>query len=208
MFSELTTFAVAQGPVKKPQFQYVLPLVGDVCRKCWILCAGYSNENNGRVRSIEAKIRQGHKGHAIKLPRRRKRVNMSSYARAFMRDYISRFSQSSPADTILYVDFCGLQELHARYLKEMKGQKSMTYGSFKKLWNEVLSLGYTDPETSVQFTVRIRQSRAKGFAKCNKCQCLKMRISGRLPNNSNTVCILTHTCTCAQALPTLQNARH
>ena len=51
VFGEIINFVVDQGPVKKAAFQYALPLVRDVCRQCWILCAGYRNKNNGRVRA-------------------------------------------------------------------------------------------------------------------------------------------------------------
>lgn len=177
VFGQLTEFLVSQGPHRKPKLQYQLPLVGDVCRKCWILSAGYLNGNNNRVRAIEARLRRGEKGLGVKLPKRRL-VNPSSYARAFMSEYIFQHSQSSPSDTILYVDYCGNKECYRRYIKELKGHKALKFASFVKSWNAVLCSGVTDPETTVQYVVQIRKSKAKGFAKCNLCQLLKMLMSG------------------------------
>jgi len=94
-----------------------------------------------------------------------------------MADYIFRHSQSSPSDTILYVDFCGVKELHTKYTKELQeGQQCMKLSSFTGVWTKILRTGVTDPETSIQYVVRVRKSRAKGFAKCNLCELLKLRI--------------------------------
>ena len=165
------------GPHRKPAFRYSLPLVGHVSRKCWILCAGYQNANNGRVRGIEARIRKGEKCIGVKLHRRHV-TNATAYCKAFMREYIFRHSQSSPSDTIKYVDFCGIKELHARYMGESSGTKKLRLSSFTKLWNTVLCEGVTDHETSCQYEVNIRKNRAKGFKTCNKCSYLKTKIAG------------------------------
>ena len=69
----------------------------------FIMCAGYRNRNNSRVRSIEARIRKGELAVAPALPKQ-KYTNASSYARTYMRAYIVQHSQSSPSDTILYLE--------------------------------------------------------------------------------------------------------
>ena len=151
--------------------------MGDVCRRCWTLCAGYVNRDNGRVRRAEALIRKGVKAAGVKLPKNRV-TNATSYVRAFMSEYIFRHSQSSPSCKILYVDFCGCEKLHERYLQERTGFKTLKFSSFVKLWNEVLCSGVSDPETAEQYEVQIRKSHAKGFKKCNRCCYLKERIRG------------------------------
>ena len=39
-YRKLNQFKISR-PGKKPIFQYSLPLVGQICRPCWILCAGW-----------------------------------------------------------------------------------------------------------------------------------------------------------------------
>ena len=112
-FAQITGFMYSVGPQRKPRFQYRLPIVGDVCRPCWILCAGYRNRNNTRIRSIEVDLWEGKYNKGVRLPQKRP-LNASSYVTAFISEYIFKQSQSSPSDRILYVDFLGLQDLHAR----------------------------------------------------------------------------------------------
>lgn len=109
---------------------------------------------------------------------RRRNLNASSYAAAFMREYIFKHSQSSPSDKILYVDFVGLRELYRRFTNELNGRKAIKMSYFSQLWTKALCKGVTDPETAVQYVVRIRKTRAKGFKKCDVCQCLKQQIAG------------------------------
>ena len=113
----------------------------------------------------------------MRLPQKRP-LNASSYVTAFISEYIFKQSQSSPSDRILYVDFLGLQDLHARYKKELCGRKALKMSYFAKLWNKTLCKGVTDPETAVEYCVRIRKGRAKGFKKCDLCQFLKQQIAG------------------------------
>ena len=170
---------MTQGPHRKPKFQYRLPLVGDVCRCCWILTAGYKNGNNTRVRKVEASIRRGQ--HAPSKPainRRKIALNRSTYAIAFLQEYVFKHSQSSPSAEILYVDFCGLKSLYNLYKQDCKGFKTLAFTTFTTCWSHVLNEGVTDPESSKHYTVVVRKSRAKGFAKCNVCEYYKHKISG------------------------------
>ena len=165
------------GAHRKPRFQYVLLLVGAVCRGCWALCVGYLSPRNNRVLSIEAQIRAGRTGPDPKMPRRRP-LTPTSYAVAFMKDYVFKHSQSSPSDNILYVDFIGHRELYDRYKKELNGAKAIKASYFRQVFNNTLCKGVVDPETAVRFEVRIRKGRAKGFAKCDKCEYFKQQIAG------------------------------
>ena len=178
VFNQIFSFAISQGPHKKPRFQYQLPVVGNVCRRNWILCAGYPNPNNSRVRATEALIRKGAKCPPPGKTRIVTASVMTLYAAAFMVEYIKKHSQCSPSDKILYVDFCGLRQLYALYRRECKGRRILAQSSFANEWNKVLCKGVVDSETSVQYVVHIRRGRAKGFKKCDKCQYLKMRIIG------------------------------
>ena len=177
MFSQLKRSAYSVGVYRKPRFQYQLPLVGAVCRACWTICVGYPRPKNNRVLSIEAKIRAGATGPEPKMPRVRP-LSTTTYAVAFIKEYIFKHSQSSPSDKVLYVDFLGHRELYARYKKEVNGAKTLKAAYFKQVWNKTLCMGVVDPETAVRFEVRVRKGRAKGFAKCDKCQYYKQQIAG------------------------------
>ena len=72
----------------------------------------------------------------------------------------------------------GQKELYDCYKKEVGDGKHLKFSYFTKVWTKLLRTGVTDPETSVQYSVRVRQSRAKGFKKCNTCEYLKNRIAG------------------------------
>ena len=177
VFGEVYKFRVGRGEGKKPTFQYRLPVVGDVCRPAWILCAGYCNKNNGRVRTVEALIRRGVKA----VPERRAKIltlNVTAYTRAFIHDYIFHHSQCSPSCKILYVDHIGAASLYERYRKEMRDRRMLLFSSFQKLWQEVMNLGVTDPETAVHYAVQIRNNHAKGFVKCDICSYWRCKIQG------------------------------
>ena len=149
MFTQLSNFTIDHGANKKPNLRYMLPLVGEVCRSCWIVSAGYLNKNNGRVRGVEADIRKGQKGMPAKLPKKIL-TNASSYARAFCSDYIRQNNQSSPSDKTVNVEFTGMSDLFAAYDKEVDGCDSkLLRASFEKMWEKVLQDGYVDPETAV-----------------------------------------------------------
>ena len=143
VYSQLNNFIVSFGCHRKPKFQYGLPLVGNVCRHCWILCAGYRNPNNSRVRNAEACIRKGNSAPPAKQPKQ-PRLNDTSYARAFMVDHIFRHAQRSPSDKILYVDFGGLRLVYKNYVKELKGRRALMFSTFSREWNKVLCTGVVD----------------------------------------------------------------
>ena len=174
---------VCHGGSKKKSFKYFLPVVGDVCRACWIQCAGYPNANSGRVRQAEAAIRRGNSIPVAYKPGRNL-SNRSLFARTFISDYILKHSQYSPADTILYVEFrgrravSGRRALHDRYVKESAIYKPLKKEAFYREWNRVVAGGVVDPETSILYQVRVRKKHAKGFAKCNQCELWKNRIAG------------------------------
>ena len=132
------------------------------------------------MRNTEALIRKGYKQPKPVRKKFFKPVSEDAtiYARAFMCEFIFKHSQSSPADSILYIDFKGQRELYVMYQKEVRGRRSLKFHYFCKVWNKVLCAGVTDPETGVSYEVQIRKSKAKGFKKCDRCQYLKMRISG------------------------------
>ena len=95
-----------------------------------------------------------------------------------MTDYVFKHSQCSPAELIRYVDFCGIRKLHKQYKAELEDGKGLKLTSFHKLWQKLLHDGVDDPETSVHYQVKVRKSRAKGFAKCNRCEYLKCKMRG------------------------------
>ena len=155
--------------------------MGHVCRPCWILCAGYRNKNNGRVRKIEAKIRAGDLAPELKMPNKSKALlTGESIARAFMTTYIFSHSQNSPSGTHLYVDFCGMAKLHAMYKakKFFVAFEKLDIDAFRVAWNKVLREGVTDYETAVHYTVEIRKSKSKGFKKCYWCEYFKAKMRG------------------------------
>ena len=178
VFGQLSNFTIYHAKPRKPSFRYMLPLVGEVCRPCWILSAGYVNKNNSRVRSVEANIRKGQKGLPAKLPKKIL-TTASSYARAFCREFVRKNNQSSPSDKIKYVEFTGIRDLFAAYEAEVDGcDKKLLCGSFVKTWEKVLRDGYVDPETAVIYEIRLKKKRAKGFSHCDICELLKMLMAG------------------------------
>ena len=99
----LNEFRVDSDDGKKPTFEYRLPGIGRVCRGAWILCAGFPNHNNSRVRSIEATIRSG-RGMRPREARKKKKsraLDSTSHAYAFLQEYILNNSQRSPVHTEL-----------------------------------------------------------------------------------------------------------
>ena len=172
-------FAVSRGPHKKPTFNYRLPLVGHVCRHCWISTAGYVNPNNGRVRTCEADIRKGYKAPRQNfLSKRLTSTDRSTYARAYLRDYVIKHSQFSPSHNIAYVDFHGFPDLWAGYELERNGRPKVQKSCFRKLWEQVQCEGVTCPETGTTYFVKIRKTFAKGFSKCDDCEKIKAKIAG------------------------------
>ena len=178
MYEQLLSFAVSRGS-RKPKFQYRLPLIGPVCRTAWVLAAGYLNPKTSRIVQNEARIRKGFKAPKVrKSSRRLDLLNQTTYMHAFMRDYILKHAQRSPSDTILYVSAVSVRTMYDKYKAERAGYRILALKTFQKGWSHVLCSGVTDPETSLQYEVRMLKSRAKGFAKCNRCQYLKMRLAG------------------------------
>ena len=102
VFGEVKKNALEVGKGRKPIFQYVLPKVDKVCRKCWILSVGYKNGNNGRVRSAEALMHKGFQAIPPTVSKAGTRLNRSNYARAFVRDFILKYNQGSPVDTYVH----------------------------------------------------------------------------------------------------------
>ena len=108
------------------------------------------------------------------------RINPTSMARAFMREYIWNHSQKSPSITKIYVDHIGNHEMYDIYLEEAnsKSYKVIDPKSFNNVWRELLQNGITNPETSVHVSVEVRKRKAKGFSECDRCSYLKMLIRG------------------------------
>ena len=102
IFTKLNEFRVDNDHGAKPTFQYRLAGVGLVCREAWIMCAGFPNRNNSRVRNLEAIIRRG---ETIEPRKTRKftGLNSTTHAVAFLTDYVLKNSQRSPVSTDLYV---------------------------------------------------------------------------------------------------------
>ena len=147
------------------------------CCLCHVL--GYRNPNNGRVRNIEAQIRKGAEGVAIRK-HKEFTVNPTSLARAFMCEYIFKHKQDSPSVTKIYVDHIGNSDLFDKYVAEAKKKKykSLQRPSFDEVWRDLLKVGVTDPETSVHIEVEVRKRTAKGFKDCNCCSYYMMKIRG------------------------------
>ena len=99
---QLCGFAVHIPGKTKPKFNYTLPLIGNVCRAAWILTAGFPNPNNSRVRRLECEIRNPNVEQSRLSTRRRKNyITRTSYANAFLTNYILRHSERSPVTSDL-----------------------------------------------------------------------------------------------------------
>ena len=114
LFWQLRNFCV-EVPSKKPAFQYRLPLIGNVCKSAWVLCAGFPNPKNSRIQRFECSIRRGRT--CASFERRGSRQNLfrftrTNYAKAFLREYILQNSERSPVTTELYVCNLFAQCLH------------------------------------------------------------------------------------------------
>ena len=104
---KLRSYAVHISGRKKPKFQYKLPLVGDVCRSAWILCAGFPGRKNARIAILEAEIRNP----SLRTQRIQKKtldsnncnhaISRSQFATAFLEEFILQNSQRSPSSTEL-----------------------------------------------------------------------------------------------------------
>ena len=104
LFEQIQRFAVQKHADRKPKFQYCLPFVGKTCRSAWVLTAGFPNRNNDRVRKLEAQIRSSENvSFAINVRRNPKFLTRTSYAVAFLVEFILGNSERSPACTTLYV---------------------------------------------------------------------------------------------------------
>ena len=93
---QLLGFAVRIAGKTKPQFHYTLPLIGNVCRAAWVLTAGFPNPNNSRVRRLEAEIRNPDLLHGQISCRVHKKITRTSYANAFLTNYVLKHSERSP----------------------------------------------------------------------------------------------------------------
>ena len=183
IFGQLSAFSVPSLVGEKTKFAYRLPRVGAVCRQAWILAAGFPNPNNSRIRSLEKDIRKGVQTHARNITaetyRKRKVLTATAYAKAFLHAYILGNSEASPSNTELYVDFCGLDLLYAKYKKDSAGmyRRPLKKDSLVRLWRAVLKVGVTDPKTEIHFPVtKIRKASARGFKKCNTCEYFRMKM--------------------------------
>ena len=133
------------------------------------------------MRKIEASIRAGKLAPELKLPKHTKSwISGKSIARAFMTTYIFTHSQSSPSGNHLYVDFCGLKNLHDIYSQKdfFDAYKKLDIKPFRNEWNRLLLDGVTDHETAVHYTVEIRKSKSKGFKHCFWCEYYKALMRG------------------------------
>ena len=130
---------------------------------------GYRNGNNSRVRAMEALIRSGAKAPPVRKKKIKPGLDRSSYARAFLTEYIFRHSQSSPADTILYVDHMGTRNVYTLYSKEIeKKENRVSFDWFARLWARVLGEGVTDSETGTSYDVCVRHPHG-GTPTCITC---------------------------------------
>ena len=114
LYNKLNDFRVDSDDGKKPTFTFRLAGIGRVCREAWILAAGFPNRNNSRVRMLEATIRQG---KPLPMPARKNscgRVTNTSFALAFLQNYILENSQRSPVTTELCVIWLGMS-LYIKY---------------------------------------------------------------------------------------------
>lgn len=189
IFSQLSAFSVPSLVGKKTKFAYRLPGVGAVCRQAWILAAGFPNPNNSRIRSLEKDIRKGVQTHARNITaetyRKRKVLTATAYAKAFLHAYILGNSEASPSNTELYVDFCGLDQLYAKYRKDSSRmyRRPLKKESLARLWRAVLKVGVTDPKTEIHFPVtKIRKASARGFKMCNTCEYFRMKMQTVIPS--------------------------
>ena len=77
-----------------------------------------------------------------------------------------------------YVEYVGLKVLYAAYRKEASGTKYrvLSRSYFHNLWLKTMRRGVTDPSTAVHFNTFVRTTKARGFAKCDKCERIKAKI--------------------------------
>ena len=103
LYNKLNDFRVDSDDGKKPTFTFRLAGIGEVCREAWILAVGFPNRNNSRVRMLEARIRQGKPLSMIGKKKSTPVMSNTTYALAFLRNYILENSQRSPVTTELCV---------------------------------------------------------------------------------------------------------
>ena len=62
--------------------------------------------------------------------------------------------------------------MHAVYNNELLSQKrrAVKISYFRKLWQDVMNAGVTDPATGSHLRTEIRRNTCKGFSKCDKCE--------------------------------------
>ena len=77
------------------------------------------------------------------------------------------------------MEYVGLKVLYASYRKEATKTKYkvLSRSYFHNLWLRTMRAGVTDPSTAVHFTTFVRTNRARGFAKCNRCEYLKSKMA-------------------------------
>lgn len=107
-------------------------------------------------------------------------LTRTQHARAFLEDFILTNSQFSPSLTLAYLDFNGLRPLFRKYEWECKkiGFLPIRYGGFDGVWRQIFKDGIVNPEDSINYTVHVRPSHAKGFRKCSCCEYWKCKIRG------------------------------
>ena len=112
------------------------------------------------------------KGAKTVQPRKKEiklELNRTSYARAFMVQYIFRHSQSSPSDTILYVDHIGTRNMYQVYSKEIeKKDDRLGLSWFSNVWHQLLRDGVTDSETGTDYEVCVRRQ-CHALCVCEEC---------------------------------------
>lgn len=77
------------------------------------------------------------------------------------------------------MDYVGLRALYESYRKETTKTKYkvLSKSYFHNLWLRTMRKGVTDPSTAVHFTTFVRTSKARGFAKCDRCEYLKAKMN-------------------------------
>ena len=74
-----------------------------------------------------------------------------------------------------YVEFSSIKQLYDAYNKELLANKrrGVALSYFRKLWQNVMMTGVTDPSSGKWYRTEIRRKTCRGFSKCDVCELLK-----------------------------------